>query len=318
MLTPRTRLPFISIAVPVMNEEKAIPFFVAAITQQMTEHDYQYEIIFVDDGSTDTTLQILARERARNPNIKYVSLSRNFGKEIATTAALDHTRGDVVIPMDVDMQDPPALIHDMIAEWQRGYDVVLAKRENRSADGWLKRTSANAFYYAMQRIAGVNLPQQVGDFRLMDAKVVQVIRGMRERTRFMKGILSWPGFTTTTLTYTRPPRADGSTRWNYRKLWKLALDGVFSFSDMPLKVWTYIGASVALISLLYASFIILRTLVFGVDVPGYASLMTVILFMGGIQLISLGVIGEYVARIYNEAKQRPLYAIRDTAGIEKP
>jgi glycosyltransferase involved in cell wall biosynthesis len=239
-----------------------------------------------------------------------VDLSRNFGKEAALSAGLDFATGDAVIPMDADLQDPPELIPQMIARWLTGTPVVLAVREDRSSDGWLKRSTSAAFYAVHNRLADTPIPPNAGDFRLIDRSVADVIRALPERQRFMKGLLSWAGFPTEALSYTRPPRASGRTKWNYAKLMNLAVEGITSFSTAPLRVSTVLGAVFALVSMLYGVFIMVRTMVFGVDLPGYASVFVAVAFMGGVQLLSLGVLGEYVGRIYMESKQRPVYVVR--------
>ena len=274
-----------------------------------------YEIICVNDGSQDDTLAKLIKHHHSNHNIKVINLSRNFGKEIALTAGLDHAKGEAVIPIDADLQDPPELIVEMLEKWREGYDVVYAKRRSRQGETWLKQITANGFYRIMQKMTPVRIPQDTGDFRLMDRQVVAALKQLPETHRFMKGLFAWVGFKQTALEYDRLPRYKGRTKWNYWQLWNLAIEGITSFSALPLKVWSYMGLFISLAAFLYALFLIIRTLIFGIDVPGYASLMVAILFMGGVQLISLGVIGEYLGRIYAEVKRRPLYLIRDTYGI---
>lgn len=274
-----------------------------------------YEIICVNDGSQDDTLAKLIKYHHFNGNIKVINLSRNFGKEIALTAGLDHARGAAVIPIDADLQDPPELIVEMLEKWREGYDVVYAKRRSRHGETWLKQITANGFYRLLQKMTPVHIPQDTGDFRLMDRQVVEALKKLPETHRFMKGLFGWVGFKQTALEYDRLPRYKGRTKWNYWQLWNLAIEGITSFSALPLKVWSYMGLLISFGAFIYALFLIVRTLIFGIDVPGYASLMVAILFMGGVQLISLGVIGEYLGRIYAEVKRRPLYLIRDTYGI---
>lgn len=274
----------------------------------------EYEIICIDDGSTDNTLELIRAESLSNSNIKAISLSRNFGKEAALTAGLEAANGDIIIPIDADLQDPPELIPEMVAKWKEGYKVVLATRKSRD-ETWMKRKSAEGFYNVMSRVGTVEIPKNTGDFRLMDRQVVEAIKRLPERTRFMKGLFAWAGFPTTTIYFDRPERFAGKTNWNYRKLWAFALDGIFSFTTFPLKIWTYIGVVISLCSFLYGAILAIRTLIHGVDVPGYASIMVVMLFLGGIQLISLGIIGEYIGRIYRETKQRPLYIIKEKIGL---
>ena len=306
----------LSIVIPFYNEEVNIEQLFKILEKVINSLDVQYEIICVDDGSKDKTLECLIQNHHRNPAIKIVSLSRNFGKEIGLTAGLDYTTGDAVIPIDADLQDPPELIEQLIAKWREGYDVVYATRRSRWGDSWLKRFTANNFYFVIEKSSKIPIPRNTGDFRLMDRRVVEAIKQLPERTRFMKGLFSWVGYKQTTIFYDRSPRYKGITKWNYWSLWNFALDGITSFSSLPLRVWTYLGCSLSLLAFLYAIFLIIRTLIFGIDVPGYASLMVTILFMGGIQLINLGIIGEYIGRIYEEVKARPLYLVRESYGFE--
>lgn len=308
--------PYISIIVPVHNEEKNIGSFLKRTTPILKKIAKDNEIIFIDDGSTDATEKNIKLEAKRNKQVKLISFSRNFGKEAALSAGIEHASGKAIIPMDVDLQDPPDLIPGLVKKWEEGFEVVNAKR-NKRQDGLLKDSSAKLFYKLLGKLSNCDIPENVGDFRLIDQKVAKIIKQLPERTRFMKGLIAWPGFRTATINYDRPKRKQGSSNWNMIKLWNFALDGIFSFSTAPLKVWSYIGAVISIISLLYALYLIVRTVLFGVDVPGYASIMTAVLFMGGVQLITLGIIGEYIARIYRETKQRPLYVIQDTVGIKK-
>jgi glycosyltransferase involved in cell wall biosynthesis len=239
-------------------------------------------------------------------------LSRNFGKEAALTAGIDAARGDAVIPIDADLQDSPELIVRLVEEWKRGFEVVLAKRADRRADSFAKRLTALLFYKVHNSISEPVIPENVGDFRLMDRKVVDAIKQLPERRRFMKGIFAWVGFRSTTIEYVRDPRIAGASRFSAWKLWNLALEGITSFSTAPLRIWTYLGLAVASLAFVYAGFIVMRTVIHGIDVPGYASLLAITLFLGGIQLIGLGVLGEYLGRVYSEAKQRPIYIVRDS------
>lgn len=298
------------------NEELVCDKFFKSIIPILNNLAINYEIICVNDGSRDSTADLLRAAHEKNERIKIINLTRNFGKELALTAGIDFASGDAVIPIDADLQDPPELIPDMIGKWREGYDVVLAKREDRESDTIIKKVTALLFYRLMGRIGDVPIPYNTGDFRLMDRRVVQALKRLPERTRFMKGLFAWLGFTTTRLHYTRPPRAAGEGKWQYWKLWNFALDGIFSFSTVPLKIWTYFGVIVAFSSLVYMGFIVIRTLVLGIDVPGYASLIVFILFFSGINMIGLGILGEYVGRVFIEVKQRPLYLIRDMFGIE--
>ncbi|MGX5202335.1 glycosyltransferase family 2 protein [Aliikangiella sp. IMCC44632] len=299
----------LSIICPCFNESSAIESFHSNLSLALSSLSITYEIVFIDDGSEDDTFDKMLALKKQHNEIRILKLSRNFGKEAALTAGLEHAKGDAVIPIDVDLQDPPELIVDMVELWQQGFDVVLAKRRLRKEDSLRKRKTAEWFYRIHNKIADHQLPENVGDFRLMDKRVVDVVKRMPERQRFMKGILSWAGFKTTTLDYSRSKRTQGTTKFGWWKLWNLALDGITSFSNAPLKVWWYLGGIISFISFLYGAFIIFKTLILGVDVPGYASLLTVVLFLGGIQLLGLGIIAEYVGRIYIETKQRPIYII---------
>jgi glycosyltransferase involved in cell wall biosynthesis len=310
--------PLLSVIVPVMNEEEAIlPFIerVGAILETIAGSE-GWEILFVDDGSTDTTLGAIVVAHGREPRVRALSLSRNFGKEAALSAGLDHARGSAVIPMDVDMQDPPEVLPEMIAKWREGHEMVFAVRRCRASDGWAKRLTAGLYYRAHNAVSADKIPENAGDFRLLDRKVVDVIRAMPERNRFMKGLFAWAGFRQTSVEYDRAERETGTTKFNYWKLWTLALDGITSASTVPLRIWSYVGALIALFALGYAGFIAVRTMLLGISVPGYASIMVSVLFLGGVQLISLGVLGEYVGRILTETKQRPLYVVRDTVGLD--
>ena len=300
----------LSIICPCHNEASAIPLFFEALEPVLEGITPHYEIICIDDGSTDTTLvQLLAATR-RNPRISVIELSRNFGKEAALTCGLDHARGDAVIPIDADLQDPPEIIVDLVAKWREGFEVVLAQRIDRSADSLVKRTSANWFYKLHNRISDSPIPENVGDFRLMDRRVVEAIRKLPEQRRFMKGLFAWVGFRTTTVFYNRPERIASATKFSTWRLWNLALEGITSLSTMPLRIWMYIGLAVARSAFFYATFLILRTILFGIDVHGYASLLVSVLFLGGLQLMGLGIIGEYIGRIYQESKGRPVYIVR--------
>jgi len=310
--------PLLSVIVPVKNEEDGILAFVervGAILESIAA-DSGWEILFVDDGSTDATLAAIVAANQRDSRVRALSLSRNFGKEAALSAGLDHARGSAVIPMDVDMQDPPEVLPEMVAKWRDGHEMVFGIRRCRASDGWAKRVTAGLYYRAHNAVSSDKIPENAGDFRLMDRKVVDVIRAMPERNRFMKGLFAWAGFNQASVEYDRVERETGTTKFNYWKLWTLALDGITSASTVPLRIWSYVGALVALFALGYAGFIAVQTIIFGNAVPGYASIMVSVLFLGGIQLISLGVLGEYVGRILTETKQRPLYVVRDTIGIE--
>jgi polyisoprenyl-phosphate glycosyltransferase len=310
----------LSIIVPVKDEEDAIAPFVARVRAVLDGLDDSaakaWEILFVDDGSKDDTLAAIIAANHSDPRIRAISFSRNFGKEPALSAGLDYARGQAVIPIDVDLQDPPEVIGDMIKAWRAGHEVVYGVRRNRETDSLPKRLTADLYYRAHNRLSHDKIPEHAGDFRLLDRKVVDVIKAMPERNRFMKGLFAWSGFKQTAVEYDRVERNIGSTKFRYWKLWTLALDGITSASTAPLRIWSYIGLVVALLSFLYALYIIIITIVTGIEAPGYASLMTAILFFGGLQLISLGVLGEYVGRILVETKQRPLYVVRQTFGID--
>lgn len=308
----------LSIAVPVYNEEDAIPVFLQRIVPILHGITEDFEIVFVNDGSRDRTLDVLVVAHQADKRIKVIDLSRNFGKESALTAAIAFASGRAVIPIDVDLQDPPGLIPVLVDHWRQGFDVVLAKRIDRSADSAWKRLTSALFYKFIDRLSDIEIPENVGDFRLMDRRVVDALVSLPERARFMKGVFAWLGFRQTVVEYIRPARAAGKSKWKPLALWRLALEGIVSFSSLPLKLWSYLGAICALAGIAYGSYLIGRVLLFGVDVPGYASLASFILFFNGIVLIGLGVVGEYIARIFTEVKGRPLYLIRETWGINQP
>lgn len=307
--------PLLSVVIPMFNESEGIAPLLARLIPVLDQVG-GWEIICINDGSTDDTLERLKQVNRHDARIKIVNLSRNFGKDIALSAGLDHAAGRVIVPLDSDLQDPPELIPDMLEKWKEGYKVVLATRRSRPGDSWLKRRLAGLFYRGMNTVSSVKIPANTGDFRLMDRQVVEAVKRMPERIRFMKGLFAWVGFSTTTLYYDRPARLAGSSRWSFWKLWKFALDGIFAFTTLPLQIWIYLGALISFLSFFYALALVTRALFFSVDIPGYTSLMVMILFLGGIQLISLGIIGEYVGRIYRESKRRPLYIIQDTIGID--
>ena len=302
-------VPFVSLVVPVYNEEESIKLFINEVEKVLERKDLSYEILFINDGSSDNTLFQLFEYSRINHKIKIINLTRNFGKEAALTAGLDQAKGDVVVPIDVDLQDPPAVILNFIEQWRKGYDVVYGIRSHRKSDSFRKRLSSTWFYNLFNRVSNHKIPENAGDFRLIDQSVMRAIRQLPERNRFMKGLFSWVGFATTHINYERPARAAGNSKWNYWRLWNFALDGLTGFSTIPLRVWTYIGMFVSLISFFYALFIILRVSILGIDIPGYASLMTMVLFFGGVQLLSLGIMGEYIGRIFIEVKSRPIYIV---------
>ncbi len=301
----------ISLVVPFYNEEESIRAFADAVLPVLNAiPEAAWEIICVDDGSQDQTLAGLLALAAGEPRVRVIELSRNFGKEAALTAGLEAARGDAVIPMDADLQDPPELIARMVGAWREGAEVVLARRTDRSTDTMLKRGTASLFYRLNRHISNIELPENVGDFRLMDRAVVEALKQLPERQRFMKGLFAWLGFKTVTLDYVRTPRVAGKSKFSGFRLWNFAMEGFTSFSTTPLKIWTYLGALGAVVALVYAVFIVFRTIFFGNPVPGYASIFVAVTFFGSVQLISIGVLGEYIGRIYVETKQRPVYLVR--------
>lgn len=306
----------ISVVVPVFNEDDVIEIFLGAVTPIISAISEDFEILFVNDGSKDRTLPVLLAARERDSRIKIIDFSRNFGKEAALSAALDFTTGKVVIPIDVDLQDPPELIPQMVQKWREGYDVVLARRNDRSNDSFIKRTASQLFYRVIGRLSDIDIPNDVGDFRLMDRKVVEALRNLPERARFMKGLFAWLGFRQATVSYARTPRVAGTTKWKPFALWTLGLEGIISFSSAPLKLWSYLGVACATAGLFYGVFLLGRVLIEGADVPGYASLASFTLFTNGLVLLSLGVMGEYMARIFLEVKARPLYLVRSAWGLD--
>jgi glycosyltransferase involved in cell wall biosynthesis len=308
----------LSLVIPVKDEEAAVgPCLERVIPVIEAMNDpaaASFEILFVDDGSTDRTLEVIREAHASDRRVRCISLSRNFGKEAALSAGLDSARGKGVVPLDVDLQDPPEALPKMVAKWREGNDVVYGVRDNRETDSLPKRLTADLYYRAHNWLSSDKIPEHAGDFRLLDRRVVEVIRRMPERNRFMKGLFAWAGFKQAAVSYHREERKVGKTKYNYWKLWTLAIDGITSASTVPLRIWSYLGATVALGALGYSIFIIIRTLTSGIDVPGYASLMVAVLFLGGLQLLSLGVLGEYVGRILTETKGRPLYVVREEVG----
>ena len=308
--------PDLSFIVPMYNEEDVVPVFFDRIFEVIGKLELSVEIVCVNDGSTDATVSLLREYRSRDSRVKYIDFSRNFGKEIALTAGLDHASGKAVIILDADLQDPPELIFAFVEKWREGYEVVYGARRSRDADSWLKKATASAFYRLMDRIAGVGIPSDAGDFRLMDRRVVDALSGVRERNRFMKGLFAWVGYKHIGIPYDRPERAAGGTKFGFWRLWNFALDGITGFSTLPLRFAGYLGLLVATLSILYGAYLLVWTLAFGRDVPGYASLMVSVLILGGLQLMFLGVIGEYIGRIYEETKQRPIYLIQHSAGFD--
>lgn len=306
----------VALIVPVYNEEETIETFVSTVKEKLSSVWEHIEIVFVDDGSKDTSAAIIERLIQQDDHIALIRLSRNFGKESAMTAALDISDADAMVPIDVDLQDPPELILDFIRIWrEEGIDTVYGIRADRSSDSETKRVTSGGFYYIFNRLSSkVKIPENVGDFRLIDRKVIMTVRALNESNRFMKGLYAWPGFSSKGVPYVRPERSAGTTKWNYWKLWNFALDGIVSFSSLPLRVWSYIGAGVGLLALIYMIYIFITTLLLGNNVPGYASIMCVVLFLGSVQLISIGVIGEYLGRVSEEVKKRPVYVVSTIKG----
>lgn len=306
----------ISIVVPMYNEEAVFHTLFKVLEETLAQLDVAYEIICVDDGSKDKTRELLLAKTQQDPRVKAVLLSRNFGKEAAMTAAIDYASGDAVIPIDADLQDPPELIGQMIAKWREGFDVVYAKRVSRMSDTPMKRNTAGLFYRVFNMLSEIPIPENVGDYRLMDRRVVDAIKKLPEKDRFMKGLFCWPGFSNTSIEFERPERLEGETKFNYWKLWNFALNGITSFSSFPVRLGVYLGLIVSAVAFIYGVVVMVKTLFTGVDVPGYASLMVVVLFMGGIQLFFLGLLGEYIGRIYKEVKNRPIYMVDKALGFD--
>lgn len=303
--------PAISVVVPCYNEQEVLPEFHRRLTASMEAMGLAWEVVYVNDGSRDTTLSVMTALASSDARVAVLNLSRNFGKEIALTAGLDHARGsDGVVVIDADLQDPPEVIPELVAAWRSGYDIAYAQRSARHGENFLKRATASAFYRVMQRLGGkVQLPQDTGDFRFMSRRSLDALLQLREQHRFMKGLFAWVGFPAIAVPYERAPRAAGETKWNYWKLWNLSLEGITSFTVGPLKIASYLGLATSFFAGLYIFQLVIRTVFFGNPTPGYPSLMAVVLFLGGVQLMTLGIIGEYLGRIFNETKGRPLYII---------
>lgn len=305
----------LSVVVPVFNEQDVLPEFhrrLTAVLDRLCAQDRaSAEIVYVNDGSVDDSAALLTGLREADDRVAIIDLSRNFGKEIAMTAGLDHARGDAVVVIDADLQDPPELIPQMIGHWQAGYDVVYAQRTSRAGESALKKTTAHIFYRLMQRLSRVKIPPDAGDYRLLSRRAVNALAGLREQHRFMKGLFAWIGYPQKAIPYARDARYGGKTKWSYVGLWNFAIEGITSFSTFPLKIATYLGLAAALGAFVFGLFIFFQTLLFGNPVPGYPSLLVVVLFLGGIQLIALGVIGEYLGRMFDETKGRPLYLVKE-------
>lgn len=300
----------LSVVVPVHNESAVLHEFHGQLSEVMEATGCPYEILYVDDGSEDDSADLLAGIRAGDPRVAIIELSRNFGKEVALSAGLDHASGEAIIIIDADLQDPPELIHTFLREWRDGYDVVYGQRIDRRGDSRMKILTAKWFYRVLNYLSDVEIPTDVGDFRLLSRRAVDALLSLPERHRYMKGLYAWIGFPQKAIPYVREPRGAGHTKWNYWRLWNFALEGITSFSDVPLKIATYIGAITSSVAIIYGLFLLVRTLIWGNPVPGYPSLIIVMLFLGGVQLICLGIIGEYLARTYAETKSRTLYFVK--------
>jgi len=309
----------LSIVAPAYNEERNLPAFLAAIVPVLEKLDEPFEIVFVNDGSRDGTLGMLAAAASQDPRIKVVGLARNFGKDVALSAGLQHASGAAVIPLDCDLQHPVEVIPELVAKWREGNDMVLGVRSKRDEEGWFRRTAARWYYKIMRKMTSVEIPPNAGDFRLIDRKIVDVINQMPERHRFMKGIFAWPGFQVASVEFQANTRANATrSTWSFFRLWRFALDGLFSFSSAPLKIWTYVGLLCALGSFVYLLITLIQKLFFGIDAPGYASLLILLLFFNGLALISNGIQGEYIARIFEEVKGRPLFVVANKWGFDEP
>lgn len=304
-------MPELSIIVPCYNEENSIHIFIDEVNKKLINVCSDYELIFIDDGSSDNTLETIKKiKMEKRQSISIISFSRNFGKEAAMAAGINAAKGEAVTFLDCDLQDPPELLCSMIEKWRKGADVVLAKRVDRSSDSFLKRFFANAFYKIHNMLADVCIYENVGDYKLLDRRAVEALKTIKEKTRFLKGLTSWIGFNVDYVEYKRPERKAGESKFTFWKLWNYAIEGITSFSSIPLRIWTYIGSIITLFAFFRGLYIIAKILIYGVEVPGYASLFVAIMFFGGVQLLTLGIIGEYISRIYIETKDRPLYIVK--------
>lgn len=300
----------VSLLIPAYNEEETLGLLYNELNRVIDEiSGYEFEILFVNDGSSDNTLNILRNLRKRDSRVNYISFSRNFGKETAMAAGFDYVSGDAVVILDADLQDPPELIKEMILYWEEGYDDVYAKRRTREGETWFKKYTSSVFYKLLQTMTKIPIQEDTGDFRLLDRRAVESLRKLREKQRYTKGMFSWIGFNKKEILFDRKPRAAGETKWNYLKLFNLALEGVTSFTTFPLRISTILGSVVSIFSIVYMFVVLVKSLIWQDPVKGYPSMMVIILFLGGVQLISLGIIGEYIGRIFNETKYRPLYII---------
>ena len=310
--------PVLSIVVPAYNEQEVLPEFHRRTTAALEKLGLPFEIIYVNDGSRDNTMEVLRDLHTKDPRAVVVSLSRNFGKEAAMTAGFEHVRGEAMVIIDSDLQDPPELIATLVEGWREGYDMVYARRRKRDGESFIKKLTAKYFYRVIRSVSRVQIPNDTGDFRLLSRRALDALLKLREEHRFMKGLFAWIGFKQKAVEYDRDPRFAGVTKWNYWKLWNYAIEGITSFTIAPLKVATYLGFFVALFSFLYAAYVIYKTIAFGESVAGYPSLMVVILFLGGVQLLFIGVLGEYLGRTFNEVKRRPLYFVGELLRVEDP
>lgn len=301
----------LSVVVPVYNEHEVLGEFHRRLSAVLGTIPADVEIVYVNDGSRDDSISVLNQLRTADSRVTLIDLSRNFGKEIALSAGLDYARGAAVVVIDADLQDPPELIPELIREWEAGFDVVFAQRTSREGESWLKLITASLFYRIIRRVTEIQIPEDAGDFRLLSRRAVDALKQLREQHRFMKGLFAWIGYPQKAVPYRRDKRFAGTTKWNYWKLWTLALEGFTSFTVAPLKIATYVGVLVALLAFVFAIFIVYKTLVYGDPVAGYPSLMVAVLFLGGIQLMALGVIGEYLGRMFTETKRRPLYLVKE-------
>ena len=309
------KIPFVSFIVPVFNENNVISVFVSEIKKYLEFLRGKYELIFINDGSTDNTLEILLKHRSKNTKIKIIDFSRNFGKDYALTAGFEIAVGDVVIPLDVDMQDPLYLIKELVEKWREGFEVVECVRTKRK-DGVIKNISANFFYKIMSKLSCVSITHNSGDYRLIDRVVIDAIKSSKEKVRFMKGLYAWAGFKRTEVYYERPERISGSSKWSYWKLWQFAIDGITGFCNLPLRLWSIIGFVISFIAFVYGVILFIKAIVSGIDTPGYTSIMLVILLLGGLQMLSFGILCEYISRIFIEVKNRPPYIIKAKYGID--
>lgn len=305
----------LSIIVPVYNENNSIPIFMNSITNVLDSVNYAVELIFINDGSDDNTQDILASYALRDARAKVIELSRNFGKEYALCAGFKHAKGDAIIPIDVDLQDPPALMLEFVKHWEQGADIVVGVRSSRETDSLWKRVTANLFYKIFRRLCGRRMIQNAGDYRLLSRKATEALNALPESVRFTKGLYSWIGFENILVQYDRATRSTGMSKWEKWKLWNFALDGITSFTTFPLRIWSYLGFCLAVFGIVYAIILICKTMIYGIDTPGYASLMVTILVVGGTILISLGIMGEYIGRIFEEVKRRPHYIIKNKINL---